>query len=37
MHACTCEVVDKGKIESMVETTTHELLAGFKSRLWSEV
>jgi hypothetical protein len=31
------QAVDQATIESMVETTTHELLAGSKSRLWSEV
>jgi transcriptional regulator with XRE-family HTH domain len=31
------QAVDRQAIESMVERTTHELLAGSKSKLWSEV
>ena len=30
------QAVDKKAIESMVEQTTHELLAGSKRKLWSE-
>ena len=30
------QMVDEKDIESMVEQTTHELLAGSKRRLWSE-
>jgi len=29
------QAVDKTAVESMVEQTTHELLAGSKRRLWS--
>ena len=31
------QAVDKKTVDSMVEQTTHELLAGSKRRLWSEV
>jgi transcriptional regulator with XRE-family HTH domain len=31
------QAVDEESVESMVEQTTHELLAGSKRKLWSEV
>jgi transcriptional regulator with XRE-family HTH domain len=31
------QAVDRATVESMVEKTAHELLAGSKRRLWSEV
>jgi transcriptional regulator with XRE-family HTH domain len=30
------QAVDRGSLESMIERTTNELLAGSKQRLWSE-
>jgi transcriptional regulator with XRE-family HTH domain len=32
-----CQAVDSKTVESMVEQTTHELLAGSTRKLWSEV